>query len=75
VPGTGTVTLLFTDLVGSTESLLALDTVFPLFHEIYVAAIGGTADDWAARDDVIDQEGHTAVLVRPTRIHSNSAGA
>lgn len=65
------------DLVGPDDRLddLAPDAVFRLFHEIYVAAIGGTADDWAARDDVIEQEGHTAVLVRPTRIYSNSPGA
>jgi hypothetical protein len=62
------------DLVGPDDRLddLALEAVLPLFHEIYVASIGGTADDWAARDDAIEQEGHTAVLIRPLRASSNS---
>jgi hypothetical protein len=62
------------DLVGPDDLLddLGPEAVFPLFHEIYVASIGGTADDWAARDGVIEQEGHTAVLVRPIRVSSNS---
>lgn len=46
-----------------------------VFHEIYAAAIGGAPGDWAARDTVIEREGHTAVLVRPTRVYSNPATA
>ena len=42
-----------------------------VFHEIYSAAIGGSPDDWAERDDAIVQERHAAVLVRPTRVYSN----
>jgi hypothetical protein len=63
------------DLVGPDDRLgdLALDAVFAVFHEIYIAAIGGTADDWAARDEVIEREGHTAVFVRPDRVYSNSS--
>jgi hypothetical protein len=62
------------DLFGPDDRLegLALDAVLPLFHEIYGAAIGGTADDWTARDDAIEREGHTGALVRPIRVYSNS---
>ena len=42
-----------------------------LLREVYAAAAGGTADDWADLDDTIAAERHTAVLVRPLRIYSN----
>jgi hypothetical protein len=65
------------DLIGPDDRVdgVAPDGVAPLFHEIYAAAIGGAPDDWAARDGDIEQEGHTAVLVRPTRVYSNPSGA
>jgi len=28
-------------------------------------------DDWSHLDDAIEEEGHTAVLIRPTRVYSN----
>lgn len=40
-------------------------------REVYAAAVGGTADDWAAMDEVMEAEGHTAVLIRPVRVYSN----
>jgi hypothetical protein len=42
-----------------------------VFHDIYCSAIGGTPDDWRARDDAIEREGHVAVLLRPSRAYSN----
>jgi hypothetical protein len=65
------------DLIGPDDrpNSLAPEAVPGVFHEIYAAAIGGTPDDWTARDAVIEQEGHTAVLVRPTRLYSNPPGA
>ncbi len=65
------------DLVGPDDRLdgFASEAVTRVFHEIYAAAIGGTADDWAARDEVIELERHTAVLVRPIRVYSSPPGA
>lgn len=40
-----------------------------LLREIYAAAAGGTADDWAGLDDAMTSERHTAVLVRPVRTY------
>jgi hypothetical protein len=62
------------DLVGPDDlpEGLAAEEVRRVFHEIYVAAIGGTTQEWAVRDDEIDREHHTAVLVRPTRVYSNA---
>jgi hypothetical protein len=64
------------DLIGPDDQLsgLASDAVPRVFHEIYAAAIGGTPVDWVIRDAVIEQEGHTAVFVRPTRAYSNPTG-
>lgn len=47
------------------------DTV-GLFHEIYSQAIGGTPDDWTSRDNVIEAEGHVAVVVTPLRVYSST---
>jgi hypothetical protein len=65
------------DLVGPDDGLLGLapEAFFRLFHDIYVGSIGGAADDWAERDDVIEREGHAAVLVRPIRVYSNPRNA
>jgi hypothetical protein len=65
------------DLIGPDDrpNGFAPEAVAGVLHEIYAAAIGGTPDDWTARDAMIEQEGHTAVLVRPTRLYSNPPGA
>jgi len=64
------------DLVGPDDGDdINSDAVASVFHEIYAAAIGGTPEDWAARDDAIEREKHTAVLVRPTRVYSNPTNA
>jgi hypothetical protein len=42
-----------------------------LLRDVYAAAVGGTADDWAELDAVFAAERHTAVLVRPVRVYSN----
>ncbi len=43
-----------------------------LLRDIFAAA-GGTHDDWATYDQVMRDERRTAVLVSPTRVHSNPA--
>ncbi|MDP9334057.1 MAG: pyridoxamine 5'-phosphate oxidase family protein [Actinomycetota bacterium] len=45
-----------------------------LLREVYAAAVGGAADDWAELDDTFAAERHTAVLVRPRRVYSNPGG-
>ena len=62
------------DLIGPHDELTGLDAklVPRIFHDIYSVAIGGSPDDWAARDGAIEREGHTAVLVRPVRVYSSS---
>jgi hypothetical protein len=60
------------DLVGPDDrDHLPWDDSASVFHTIYATAIGGTPDDWAQRDDVIERQRHTAVLVRPIRVYSN----
>ncbi|MGH9025764.1 MAG: pyridoxamine 5'-phosphate oxidase family protein [Acidimicrobiia bacterium] len=61
------------DLVGPDDRLEGVrpESVANVFHEIYAAGIGSAADEWATRDDVIERERHTAVLVRPIRVYSN----
>src|SRR5439155_1571205 len=61
------------ELVGPDD---VLDAVSPgavprLLREIYAAAVGGAADDWAELDDTFAAERHTAVLIRPRRMYSN----
>lgn len=46
-----------------------------LLRGVYAAAVGGRPEDWAALDDVLASERHTAVLVRPTRVYRGSGGA
>jgi len=41
-----------------------------LRREVFIAA-GGSHDDWAAYDKVMDQQRRAVVLVTPTRIYSN----
>ena len=61
------------DLAGPDDPLegVAPDQILPLLREIYAAAIGGAADDWAGMDAEMEMERHTAALVRPTRVYSN----
>jgi len=41
-----------------------------LRREVFTAA-GGTHDDWAAYDQVMDQQRRAVALVTPTRVYSN----
>jgi len=61
------------DLAGPDDPLegVAPDQVLPLLRQVYAAAVGGTADDWAGMDAEMKAERHTAALVRPARIYSN----
>jgi len=62
------------DLVGPDDrGCVPWPDAIAVFREVYSAAIGGSADDWAERDDAIEQEHHAVVLVRPTRVYSNPA--
>jgi hypothetical protein len=54
---------------------MPLDAVAGFVREIYAAAVGGTAEDWAELDDVFAAERHTAVLVRPARIYANQGSS
>ena len=42
-----------------------------LLRSGYAAAVGGTEQDWASLDEEMANEGHTAVLISPTRVYSN----
>ena len=44
----------------------------PVFHTIYAEAIGGSIEDWAAGDPVIERDGHAAVLIRPAKVYGNT---
>jgi PPOX class probable F420-dependent enzyme len=46
------------------------DALRVLLRDIFTAA-GGTHDDWDAYDQVMREQGRTAVLIEPTRIYSN----
>ena len=61
------------ELVGPSDPLDGVEaTGLPLLlRTVYAAAVGGAADDWAALDEEMAREGHTAVLIRPTRVYSN----
>jgi hypothetical protein len=61
------------ELVGPNDQLDGLEVVdMPrVRREVYAAAVGGTADDWGAMDEIMEAEGHTAVLIRPVRVYSN----
>jgi len=45
-----------------------------VIRTVYAAAVGGTQEEWAELDAVIEAERHAAVLVRPSRIYSNPGG-
>jgi hypothetical protein len=61
------------DLAGPDDPLEGVEPgqILRLLREIYAAAVGGTADDWAGMDAEMEAERHTAALVRPLRIYSN----
>ena len=61
------------DLLGPDDRLdgVPSESVPAVFHAIYAASIGGSPEDWVARDDAIERERHAAVLVVPTRVYSN----
>ena len=61
------------DLAGPEDHLEGLEPgrVLRLLREVYAAAVGGTADDWAGMDAEMEAERHTAALVRPDHIYSN----
>jgi pyridoxamine 5'-phosphate oxidase-like protein len=60
-------------LVGPDDALEGLDPadVPRLIRDVYAAAAGGDSDAWAALDETLASERHTAVLVRPIRVDSN----
>lgn len=60
-------------LAGPDDALEGIDAaeVAGLLRRVYAAAAGGRPEDWAALDDTMATEGHTAVLVRPQRVYSN----
>ena len=61
------------ELVGPDDDHEAVDPseMAGLRRTVCAAAVGGTADEWAALDEVMDAERHTAVLIRPVRVYSN----
>jgi PPOX class probable F420-dependent enzyme len=61
------------DLAGPDDRLEGFEPgdVPRLLREVYAAAVGGTADDWAEMDEVMAAERHTAVLIRVARVYSN----
>jgi PPOX class probable F420-dependent enzyme len=61
-----------TELAGPDDPLDELDPahVPGLLRDIYASAAGGSPADWAALDQAIADERHTAVLMRPDRIYS-----
>lgn len=61
------------ELVGPNDEHEGLDAeaVARLIREIYASAVGGELDDWSHLDDAIEEEGHTAVLLTPSRTYSN----
>lgn len=61
------------ELVGPNDSIddLTPEDLPLLLRSVYAAAVGGTEDQWASLDDEMAREGHTAVLIEPTRLYSN----
>jgi hypothetical protein len=64
------------ELAGPDDTIAGLDPteVAPLQREIYAAAVGGTAEDWAGMDQQIADERHSAVLIHPKRVYANPPG-
>ena len=63
-----------TALAGPDDPLDGLDKpgVLLLIRSIYVAAVGGTPEQWSELDAAVEAERHTAVLVRPIRVYPRS---
>jgi hypothetical protein len=61
------------ELLGAHDALdgITPEDVTLVLRTVYVAAVGGTEEQWAALDTVMTAEGHTAVLLRPVRVYSN----
>ena len=61
------------ELAGPDDRLDGLDDdgIPVLLRTVYAAAVGGSADDWAALDADMARERHAAVLVRAQRVYSN----
>jgi PPOX class probable F420-dependent enzyme len=59
------------ELAGPDDPLDGLDAkqIPRLLREVYAAAAGGNANEWAALDDSMAAERHTAVLIRPIRTY------
>jgi PPOX class probable F420-dependent enzyme len=55
------------ELVGPADPLEGFDAagIPQLLREVYAAAAGGTPDEWAALDEAMLAERHTAALIRP----------
>ncbi len=63
----------FVELIGPDDPCQGVDAerLRLLLREVFTAA-GGTHDDWEAYDREMAEQGRTAVLVRPTRVYSNT---
>jgi hypothetical protein len=61
------------ELAGPDDPLvgLASEDLPRLLRTVYAAAVGGINDDWKELDHTMEEERHTAVLVRVLRIYSN----
>lgn len=61
------------DLVGPRDHLdgVPIDGIPRLLRMVYAAAVGGTAEDWSSLDAEMEAEGHTAALLRPSRIYGS----
>jgi len=59
------------ELAGPDDHLegLAGDSLPRLLRTVYAAAAGGSPDDWAALDESMAVERHTAVLVRVVTVY------
>ena len=64
------------ELVGPDDplELLAHDDLLSVLRTVYAAASGGHPDDWAELDESLAAEGHTAVLIRVTRVYPAGGG-
>lgn len=64
------------ELAGPDDSLDGLTSaeVPGLLRAVYAVAVGGRSEEWAGLDATMAAEGHTAVLIRPTRVYSNPEG-
>jgi hypothetical protein len=60
-------------LVGPKDPIegLTLAQLPRLLRSVCAAAVGGTEHECASLDEEMAREGHTAVLISPTRLYSN----